>query len=219
LPRSRTPVRQLPRRAALVLLLAARAAALSAQLPPSELGPLDTSKPITYFIADGGRRTGFEPGDRQLAQWALEAWRRQAPRSIAIEPSPESSALLRIYWAAPGQGQYGETQALMVDGRRGAALFIHPDMGSLGEDIAVRAGIDHLLRDAIVYLTCLHELGHAFGLAHTASFADIMYSFQYGGNIVNYFERYRQQIHARDDIAKVSGLSDADVARFRRLYQ
>ena len=46
---------------------------------------------------------------------------------------------------------------------------------------------DKLLRDAIVYLTCLHETGHALGLQHTDAFADIMYSFQYGGDIDGIF--------------------------------
>lgn len=75
-----------------------------------------------------------------------------------------------------------------------------------------------LFRDSIVYLTCLHELGHALGLAHTRDFRDIMYFFGYGGEIVDYFGRYRAQLRARNDIASVSGLSDADVSRLRAMY-
>jgi predicted Zn-dependent protease len=89
---------------------------------------------------------------------------------------------------------------------------------SLGPDIARRARADDLLRDTIVYLTCLHELGHALGLAHTRDFRDIMFFFGYGGDIVEYFGRYRTQLHARSDIAVVSGLSDSDVARIRAIY-
>ncbi len=75
---------------------------------------------------------------------------------------------------------------------------------------AIDAQADKLLRDAIVYLTCLHETGHALGLPHTASFDDIMYSFQYGGDIPEYFARYRRKLHTRADIRKNSGLSEAD---------
>jgi hypothetical protein len=73
-----------------------------------------------------------------------------------------------------------------------------------------RTGDDQLLRDAIVYLTCLHETGHALGLPHTAAFEDIMYSFQYGGDIPEYFGRYRRKLHGRDDIHRNAGMSDAD---------
>ena len=77
---------------------------------------------------------------------------------------------------------------------------------------------DELLRDAIVYLTCVHETGHALGLAHTAEFADIMYSFQYGGDIDEYFGRYRRMLSVRSDIRKHSGMSDADRRRLAKLF-
>jgi predicted Zn-dependent protease len=76
-----------------------------------------------------------------------------------------------------------------------------------------------LLRDAIVYLTCLHETGHALGLEHTANFSDIMYSFQYGGDIPEYFARYRRLLKSRADIPKHSGMSDADRKRLVELYR
>jgi len=78
---------------------------------------------------------------------------------------------------------------------------------------------DALLRDAIVYLTCLHETGHALGLAHTAAFADIMYSFQYGGDIPEYFGRYRRLLTSRKDIRKHSGMSADDRRRLVELYR
>jgi hypothetical protein len=173
---------------------------------------------ISYFIADGSSQTGFRPSDRQLALWALQAWQRSAPAGLRLEPATESAALIRLYWAEPNGGQYGEMRPSIVDGRRGAIVFIHPDVESLGQEIAERAKQDVLLRDSIVYLTCLHELGHAFGLEHTRDFRDIMYFFGYGGNIVEYFERYRAQIRSRKDIAAVSGLSDSDVNRLKQSY-
>jgi hypothetical protein len=50
-------------------------------------------------------------------------------------------------------------------------------------------------------------------LAHTADFPDIMYSFQFGGDIPEYFGRYRRKLQARTDIAKNSGISPQDKLR------
>ena len=180
--------------------------------------PLDASQPIPYFIADGTGRAGFRATDRELAGWAMAAWQRNAGTALRLDAGAESAAMVRLYWANPREGQYGEMRPLIVQGRNGAAVYIRPDMEGLGPDIAQRAAADDLLRDSIVYLTCLHELGHALGLSHTASFADIMYFFGYGGDIVEYFTRYRRQLRSRADIARVSGLSDADIKRLRALY-
>ena len=179
---------------------------------------LDAKDPITYFIADGKGQTGYRSSDRELALWALEAWQRSAAKSLRLAAATESKALVRLYWAEPSDGQYGEMQPLIVGGQRGAAVFIRPDVESLGQDIARRARGDVLLRDSIVYLTCLHELGHALGLAHTRDFRDIMYYFGYGGDVVEYFGRYRAQLRSRSDIAAVSGLSDTDVGRIKSTY-
>lgn len=184
-----------------------------------ELQPLDASEAIPYYIADGTGRAGFRPSDRELASWALAAWQRHAGATLRMTAAAqEATAVIRLYWADPSDGQYGEMRRLTVRGRNGAAVYIRPDMDGLGPAIARRAAEDDLLRDSIVYLTCLHELGHALGLPHTASFDDIMYFFGYGGDIVEYFNRYRRQLRSRSDIARVSGLSDADIKRLRALY-
>jgi hypothetical protein len=172
---------------------------------------------FTYFIADEAGRRGSRPGDRELATWAIEAWQRAAT-GLRFEPAKEADALIRLYWTEQDKGLYGETQPLLVGGRPGAAVFIQADVTLLGEDIARRASQDQLFHDSIVYLTCLHELGHALGLAHTADFRDIMYFFGFGGDIVDYFTRYRTQLRSRSDIATVSGLSDGDKRRIAARY-
>jgi hypothetical protein len=129
-----------------------------------------------------------------------------------------TQAQVRVHWVAPGGGQYGEMRPLLVRGRRGAAVYIRPDTNALGVQIAGMARTDPLLRETIVYLTCLHELGHALGLEHTAGYRDIMYFFGYGGDIPGFFTRYRKQLKTRADIPNTSGLSADDVARVRALY-
>jgi hypothetical protein len=176
-------------------------------------GRVDLARPITYFIDEGTGEAGYRRFDRELAQWAFEAWERSAPTRLKLQPATESSALVRLYWAESHNGQFGETRPLMVEGRRGAIVYIRPDLDALGETIARRASADFLLRESIVYLTCLHELGHAFGLTHSLNADDVMYSLRSGGDIVQYFSRYRQQLRTRNDIAVTAGLSESDVRR------
>jgi hypothetical protein len=190
--------------------------AFGAQAPA--LTTLDTTTPITYFIADGTGLPGYRSSDRQLAVWAFEAWDRVADRRLRFEPAAESKALVRLYWAEPNEGQYGEMRPLVVGGRRGAAVHIRADVDGLGDAIARRANADTLFRDTIVYLTCLHELGHAIGLAHTNDVRDIMYFFGYGGNVVDFFGRYRAQLRVRNDITRITGVSDAEIRRVGAMY-
>lgn len=203
-----------------LLALAAAAAAVApshAQL--SAITPLDKTGRVTYFIAPGLPGSEYRTSDRELAVWALQAWSRAVGGKLRFDAAPESSALLQVHWVPAGAGQYGEMRPLVVDGRRGAAVYIRPDTNALGPDIARLSREDPLVREAIVYLTCLHELGHALGLDHTDDYRDIMYSFAFGGDIPGYFMRYRKQLGVREDIRKVSGLSEEDVEVVRRLYR
>ena len=154
--------------------------------------------------------SGCNKDDAELARWAFEAWQRESGNRIVFTKSATPQhARLTVHWAS-GTSLYGETRPVTVDGKQGAEIYILPQTD------AARSK-DPLLRDTIVFLTFVHETGHALGLSHTANFADIMYSFQYGGDIAAYFDRYRRLLNKRSDIALHSGLSDGDRAALRAI--
>ena len=156
-------------------------------------------------------KSGCHSGDPELAEWALEAWQSGSGGRLTLEKADDrANAHIRVYWANGRAGLFGETRPIVVDGVRGAEVFVLP---------TVVSDKDALLRDAVVYLTCLHETGHALGLEHTADFEDIMYSFQYGGDIPEYFGRYRRKLSKRRDIRKHSGMSKRDIERLIEQYR
>jgi hypothetical protein len=154
--------------------------------------------------------TGCKADDPQLAEWALKDWASSSGGQLTVVKAKDmNSAHIRIHWAQ-NAALYGEARPIMVNGVRGAEVYVLADLSGSDREIRQAVRLDGLLREAIVYLTCLHETGHALGLAHTDSFADIMYSFQFGGDIPEYFGRYRRQLKKRDDIQKTTGTSPAD---------
>ncbi len=174
-------------------------------------------QPCAFQVA---KQSACEAGDPELAEWALRAWERAAGGRLKVVRSAiEEHARIRLYWAPGNLQLYGETHPLLVDGRPGAAIHVRPDLAQLGPDIDSQGRRDRLFRDAIVYLTCLHESGHALGLPHTDKFDDIMYSFGYGGDIVEYFMRYRRKIASRDQIREHPGISPADRDHLQILYR
>ena len=194
----------------------ARAALAAACLvAAAAMVPAAQNLPVTFFIAEGDRAAGYQPGDRDLASWAFEAWARSSNGTIRLQPASEREALVRVYWVPANGSTYGETRPMTLGGRRGADVFVRPDVEALGVDIASRASADPLWRETVVYFTCLHELGHAFGLEHTPDERDIMYFFGYGGDIVEFFARYRRQLTTRSGIRSRSGLSETDIARLK----
>jgi hypothetical protein len=176
--------------------------------------PASPARTLRYWVEACPVSSGTcRAGDPQLAQWALDAWQKVSGGKLAFEPAAtRERAHIRILWTGGREGLYGEARPIEVDGVRGAEVYVLPPPTGAYEN-------DPLLRDAIVYLTCLHETGHALGLPHTAAFDDIMYNFQYGGDIAEYFGRYRRQLASRADIPKHSGTSEADRRRLVELLR
>lgn len=193
---------------------------------------LDVSESIPVSITDMTEDSSAAgPDDAQLARWALLDWSRALDGRLRFHiVEAEEDALVRVRFVPPSGGQYlfandlggggiiGEMFSISVDGRRGAVVFVRPDTQALGPVIAGRATRDPLFRETVVYLTCLHELGHALGLGHTAEYADIMYALGDGGDIEEYFMRYRRNLSDRSDIEGETGLSRSDRAHIRALY-
>jgi hypothetical protein len=175
---------------------------------------LEAADVWTWWVDDCSgvsANSGCNKTDTELAQWAFEAWQRESGDQIVFRKSAsQQHARLTVHWAS-GASLYGETRPVTVDGKRGAEIYILPSGHT--------ENTDPLLRDTIVFLTFVHETGHALGLAHTSNFADIMYSFQYGGDINAYFDRYRKLLNKRADIALHSGLSDGDRAALRAVLK
>ncbi len=174
---------------------------------------------IPYYITDGKNVAGYDAGDRALAVFALEAWARESGGRLRFTSTEsESDALLIVRWVAAGEGLFGEMQRVQVNGKLRAVVNVSPGVAGLGEPFASRAAKDRLYRDTIVYLTCVHETGHALGLSHTSNFEDIMYYFGYGGDLGAYFQRYRDKLKSRADIPKFSGVSANDISVLKKLH-
>jgi hypothetical protein len=202
-------------RSSLAMPLAA--AVVLASAAAAQFVALDASDAVTFYVA--GVPSGEAHPDAELARWALDAWSNATDGALSfVETEKASDAAIRIYWAGPGSAKYGEMLAIEVDGKPGAMIFVNTATEELGEDIHARAQRDRLFRDTVVYLTCVHELGHSVGLTHTDRFEDIMYSFQHGGDIQRYFLRYRKQLMDRGDLRRLSPFSNNDLARLRELY-
>ena len=175
---------------------------------------------VTYWIEPCTRRDAeCQPNDEQLAEWALGAWEKASSGNLSFVRSPLSKARIRLYWASGGnRGLYGEARAITVDGKSGAEVDVRPSLHALGHKVEGVGSKDELFRHVVVYLTCLHETGHALGLPHTRAFSDVMYSFEYGGDILEYFGRYRRKLTSRESIRDTSGLSSEDERRLLAIY-
>lgn len=156
---------------------------------------------IRYWVEPCTRiETGCRTADPDLAQWAMDAWSGASEGKLKlVRTNDKNLAQIRIYWITTREGLYGET--------RGGDVYVRPEPG------------EGLTRETVVYLTCLHEAGHALGLRHTDDFSDIMYNFQFGGDIGEYFGRYTRKLSRREDIPKYSGISLNDRIQLRNAVE
>jgi hypothetical protein len=55
-----------------------------------------------------------------------------ASGTLRFRPSGESDALVRVYFANPDDEDFGETEPFRMNGKRGAEVYIRPDVDAMG---------------------------------------------------------------------------------------
>jgi len=157
-------------------------------------------------------RRNLPPQGDQLVEKAMKTWTTASAGAFTLQRTfVAGDAGIRIYFNGAG-GNYGETRPHIANGLIDAAEV------NIAADAPI--DVDPITRGIIVYLTALHELGHALGLEHTRNFDDIMYLFRQPGDGPRYFGNYRSLLQTADDIgtARATGLSMNDVKALTDLY-
>jgi hypothetical protein len=187
------------------------------------ISPLGAAEVFTYWIQpctqDAAASSGCDRADPELARWALDAWQQAGGPGLRFAPAAgPKDARIHFYWLAKKPQLYGEAHLAYLNGKSVWVVEVQTELSQFGPRIEAAGRNDRLFRDTVVYLTCLHEMGHVLALPHTDDFDDIMYSFQYGGDVLEYFNRYRRILQQRPDIRAHPGISAADSARVAELY-
>ena len=175
--------------------------------------PLPARWPVGATILVWMDPANAPAGAEGLVNRALGTWTDAVGRSVILTATHvKGDAVMRVRFAR-SRGEYGETVP-HLDPRTGTIV---------GADVVIASdtgGDDPVMQRIVIYLTALHEIGHAIGLPHTDDFTDIMYSFRRPDDGARYFEAYRRRLRSPNAIgsAQATGLSPHDLAAVRELY-
>jgi hypothetical protein len=150
--------------------------------------------------------------NRELVRLALANWQEASAGRLRFEESEAfEAATLRVFFAGyyPDFGT-AKPQVDLASGeiRRADVIVVSDPLG------------DRLQRDLVVYLTALHELGHALGLPHSERRGEIMYGFHGPEDAEWTFENYRGKLRSLEDIGKdrANGITEEDRRALAALY-
>ena len=195
-------------------LAGARVCVLAAAVPAALLGHWQVRWANGASILVWVDPADAPAGAIALVDRAVSTWSAAIGPLVTLQRANSSAnAAIRVRFAR-SRGEYGETRPRVDPGSgmiRSADVVITTDTG----------GDDPMTQRIVLYLTALHELGHALGLRHTDNFSDIMYSFRRTDDGDRYFAAYRRRLRSSDDVGSTaaSGLSPNDLVAARELYR